>query len=411
MDYINEILKEAMKNVKDDEDINFLRDISMRMFPEINREFVSILKNISSSIDELYINSRKEIYTAPLNKEKLEEYKEMLFPMIGNDIKSDKYTERENIFFRRIYLDTGYDNIKKFEQEKLKAELTLGGKLYKLDIYSKRYQKYCEKEEEFLNVLELNKKEWEVLYTPYSRRFFELYLKDVPEEIKNHLDEIIVDYGKYGDNIHENYFLAWNIEEKSVLADKIKSDASKQTYCYKIFSAEAETDLVKIADSQIKEIDRQDNNIYVYINSLKDENWELWRIIRIDPERFENLTFKLLGNKKTEDFISRFKKDSEMRVRSEAEIHEIIAGYEDIRSLKLKEITLNGYTEKTEDSFDMNKAFNKKVKIKRKNKDRLNLYFEVMKEGRYLKDELSFILSCVGYKYPEYEVRGIIKWR
>ena len=56
-----------------------------------------------------------------------------------------------------------------------------------MDIYSKRYQKYCEKEEEFLNVLELNKKEWEVLYTPYSRRFFELYLKDVPEEIKKRM--------------------------------------------------------------------------------------------------------------------------------------------------------------------------------------------------------------------------------
>ncbi len=411
MDYINEILKEAMKNIKDDKDITFLRDISMRMFPDINREFGGILKDISDSIDELYINSRKEIYTVPVNMEELEEHKEMLFPMIGSDIKPDDNKERKNVFFRRIYLDISYENIEKFEQGKLKAELNLGGKHYKLDVYSKRYEKYCEKEEEFLSVLELNNQEWEVLYTPYSRRFFELYLKDVPEEIKDHLDEITVDYEKYSSNVYENYFLAWNIEEKSVLADKIKSDASMQTYCYKIFSAEAETDLVKISDSKIKEIDRQDNNIYVYINSLKDENWELWRISKIDPERFENFTFKLLGNKKTEDFISRFKKDSDMRVRSESEIYEIIAGYKDIKSLKLKKITLNGYTEKVSDSFGMNEAFNKKVKIKRKNKDRLNLYFVVMEDSRYLKDELSFIISCIGYKYPEYEVRGITEWR
>ena len=414
MDYINEILKEAMKNVKNDEDIRFLRDISTKIFPDINREFKELLKNISNSIDGLYINLRKEIYTVPINIEKLEEYKEMLFPMISNDIKTDennKSRERKNVFFRRIYLDTDYDNIRNFEQEKLKAELTLDGKLYKLDIYSKKCEQYCRKEEEFLNVLELNSQEWEVLYTPYSRRFFEFYLKEVPEEIKDHLDEIKIEYGKYADYVYEHYFLAWNIEEKSVLADKIKSDIKKQTYCYKIFSEKPDTDLVKVAGSKIKEIEKKGNDIYVYIDSLKDKNWELWRIMEIDPERYENLTFRLLGNKKTEDFISRFKKDSEMRVRSESEIHEIIAGYEDIKSLKLKEITLNGYTEKIDDSFDMNEAFNKKVKIKRKNRDILNLYFEVTEESRYLKDELSFILSCIGYKYPEYEVRGITEWR
>ena len=100
-----------------------------------------------------------------------------------------------------------------------------------------------------------------------------------------------------------------------------------------------------------------------------------------------------------------------MRVRSESEIHEIIAGYENIKSLKLKEMTLNGYTEKIADSFDMNEVFNKKVRIKRKSRDKLNLYFEISEEGRYLRDELSFLLSCIGYKYPEYEVRGITEWR
>ena len=29
MDYINEILKKAMKSIKDDESVNFLRDISV----------------------------------------------------------------------------------------------------------------------------------------------------------------------------------------------------------------------------------------------------------------------------------------------------------------------------------------------------------------------------------------------
>ena len=117
MDYINEILKKAMKSIKDDESVNFLRDISIGLFPDINREFSGILKNISDSIDELYINSRKAIYTVPINKERLAEYEEMLFPVDIADVKPDNKKERKNVFFRKIYLDTSYENIDKFEKE------------------------------------------------------------------------------------------------------------------------------------------------------------------------------------------------------------------------------------------------------------------------------------------------------
>ena len=411
MDYINDILKEIMKNVRNDEDVNFFRDISTGMFPEINGEFKKILKDISDDIDKLYSDSKKSIYTVPVNAEELAEYREIIFPMYKKDAEPGEIVKRKNVFFRRIYLDVSYDNMENFVKEGFKAELILDGKSYKMDVYSKKCEKYCKKEEEFLNVLELNDQEWEVLYTPYSRRFFDLYLKELPEGIEKYIEEIKIDYREYNDHIYENYFLAWNIEEKSVLADKIKSDAKKQTYCYRISTVMPEKDLVNVTDSKVKEIERKINDIYVFIDSLKDKNWELWRISEIDSERFENLTFKPLGNKKTEDFISRFKNDSDMRVRSESEIHEIIAGYENIKSLKLKEMTLNGYTEKIADSFDMNEVFNKKVRIKRKSRDKLNLYFEISEEGRYLRDELSFLLSCIGYKYPEYEVRGITEWR
>ena len=411
MDYINDIIKEAMKALENDEDISFLRDIGTGIFPGINRGFSEILENISSSIDMLYVNERKPIYTVPVNKEELAAYEKMIFPMdnIGKESASQK--EGGKIPFRRIYLDADYDTLNDFQKSELKAEVIIDGKIHKLDIYCEKYDGYCQKEEELLKVLELNSLEWEVLYTPYSRRFFDIYLKNAPEKILENPDEIRIDYGKYRAYVYENYFLAWNLEEKNVLADKVRSDTKEQTYGYKIFSAEAVTDLIKIPDSKIKGIDRDKNDIFVYIGSLNDKDWELWRITEIEPEKFGNLTFHLLGNKKTEDFISRFKNNSGMRVRSESEIYEIIKSYENIKSLVLKEVCLNAYTEKVSDSYDMNEIYNKKMKIRRKNRDKLNLYFEVIKETKYLKDELSFILSCVAYKYPEYEVRGITEWR
>ncbi len=41
------------------------------------------------------------------------------------------------------------------------------------------------------------------------------------------------------------------------------------------------------------------------------------------------------------------------------------------------------------DFFDMNKIFNEKKTLKRKNKDKLNLYFECPNRDKYLVDELN----------------------
>ena len=46
-------------------------------------------------------------------------------------------------------------------------------------------------------------------------------------------------------------------------------------------------------------------------------------------------------------------------------------------------------SQKVVDFFDMNKIFNEKKTLKRKNKDKLNLYFECPNRDKYLVDELN----------------------
>lgn len=53
---------------------------------------------------------------------------------------------------------------------------------------------------------------------------------------------------------------------------------------------------------------------------------------------YENLRFRILGNRKTNDFITRFNGNSFTRTRSESEI---LNSYSDIRNFNLKDITIN----------------------------------------------------------------------
>ena len=97
-----------------------------------------------------------------------------------------------------------------------------------------------------MSIFELNDLDWKVLYTPYSRRFFDVYIEEIPENITLENSEINVNYSEYKDDIFEDYFLAWNIEEKIVLVDKARADLyNEKLYEYKIFSNENNS-LVKI---------------------------------------------------------------------------------------------------------------------------------------------------------------------
>ena len=412
MDYIFDIVKESLKDLESGEDREFIRDLSISLFADINNELKEQLVIISRNVDTLYFDNKRAVYTFPTNKADLEEHEDLFFPMYKEDIKGRSEKDK-SAFLRKIYADLDYFDLKKILNKKFIGEVQIEGESHKFDVYLIFDNKYLEKEEEFFKVLNLNNLPWEVLYTPYSRRFFNVYIENLPENLDmKKIKEIKIDYEEYSDYIFEDHFLAWNVEEKSVLVDKIRVDVVEEMYKYRIFSNEAGSDLVKIKDGKIFKIERDLEKLYVYSDTLNDKGWALWNIKNIvDSTKYKNMKFKPVGNKKINDFITRFKGESKMRTRSEAEIYEIINSYTDIENISLEKIRFEGYVENVQETYDMNAVFNKGITLKRNNKQNLNLYFKILNTTKNLIDELSFALSCVEYKYPEYSVRGVVKWQ
>jgi PAS domain-containing protein len=411
MEYINKIIKEALKNIKSEEDRKFLRELSISLIPQLTNDFSEKLNEIIKEVDNLFPAGENYIYTVPVNEEELENYRDTLFPLLKDDIKKLKTKEkREDIFLKKVFLDMSYEEIENFKNHKLKIKSKSNKEYYNAEVYMVQCQSYTDKEKELLEVFRSNDIDWEVLYTPYSRKFFDIYVKKIPDETDINIEDITIDYGNYTESIYENYFLAWNLEEKKVLADQVAVESTgNQIYEYRVFSSNAKNDLVKIKNGEILRINREIEKLFIYSDVINIKNWELWNIKNLENKTYDNLRFKVQGNRKENDFITRFKGSSASRTRSKSEIHEIVNSFSDIKKLKLKRVTVNEYTEKTSASFDMNVVFNERKTFKRENMEKLNLYFECIDKDKYFEDELSFILSCVEYKYPEYEVKGIIK--
>ena len=412
MEYINKIIKDALVNIKNDKDRNFFRDLSISLIPQLTNDFSQKLTEITNEVDNLFPNKENFIYTVPVSKEELNNYEDTLFPVLSDDIKEIKSKEKkEDIFLKKVFLDMNYKEIQDFKNYKLKIKAK-NNNTQNIELYMVYCSGYIDKEQELLEVFKSNNINWEVLYTPYSRKFFDIYMKTNYVETNMDIENIKIDYGKYSEKVYENYFLAWNLEEKAVLADQISVESKgDRVYEYRVFSSNAKNDLVKIKTGKILRINREIEKLFIYSDIVNSKNWELWSIKNIEEKTYGNLKFKILGNRKENDFITRFKENSLSRVRSESEIYEIVNGFSDIKNLKLKKITIDEYAEKTDDSFDMNAVFNQKKTFKRNNRGKLNLYFETINENEDFENELSFMLSCVEYKYPEYEVRGITEWR
>ena len=420
MKYIkSRIVKETLKKLDLEEEREFFRDLTSSGIQYIENNFELQLLEMEKNIENRYLEKEQDyaIYSMPVNMELYSRYADTFFPLDKKDAEEKEETLKRSsnrVFLRKIYLDEEFDKIEEFKKRSFRGSVELDGVSYNCNINVEYEEKYLAKENEILSVFNRNDIKWQVLYTPYSRRFFNLYADRLPENIKSDkLSDIRINYGEFTKNVYEDYFLVSNIQEKSILLDKAKGRTIDGNISrYKIYSNESKTDLVKINDGKIYAIERFENFLHIYTDTEPEDEWKLWNIRKIEKmEKYSDLKFMPKGNRKKIDILGALKENSKSRTRSESEVFEIIKSYSDIKGIKLAKIKLNEYVGNPVSGYDSNMAFNRTVSIPRKKEDTLFLYFKYEKQDKYFYDEISFLLASVEYKFPEYNVKGVLEWR
>jgi hypothetical protein len=420
MKYIkSKIIKETLKKLDSEEDREFLRNLTSNGIQYIENNFELRLLEMEKDIENIYLTGEQEytIYQIPVNMEIYSRCSDQFFPLDKEDTEEKEENgkvDKKKVFLRRIYLDESYEKTEEFRGKSFLGSIIINGVSHSCNISVEQEKKYLWKEKEILNVFNKNDIEWQVVYTPYSRRFFNLYAEGVPENTKTkELKELKINYEEYGKNVYEDYFLVSNIQEKSILLDKAKGKSIDGNIVrYKIYSNDSKTDLIKINEGKIYGIERFQNFLHIYTDIEPEDEWKLWNIREIRSiGKYSDLSLMPKGNKKKIDLMGVLKKRSKSRTRSESEIFEIIKSYPEIKNLELAKIKLNEYVERPVSGYDSNWNFNETADIPRKKEDTLFLYFKYNKQDKYFYDEMSFLISSVAYKFPEYKVKGVLEWR
>ena len=115
-----------------------------------------------------------------------------------------------------------------------------------------------------------------------------------------------------------------------------------------------------------------------------------------------------MGNEKEYDFLNRLRSNSEMRIRTEAEIERITGSFPEVtKALEYKDYYITDRElENTINTYDMNSFIIDEFKLKGK-KEKLYIYFQILKKNYLTEDTVSFIISEIQFYFPEYECIGV----
>ena len=403
----------------------------------VRETFFELRKEIDerfSEIKEGYLNSRIKskgdtfIETILFDNDKIHNFRESYYPVIE---KKYSITDLEDEFYLdEVYIDTSYNQLEDIAQEEYEAWINIDGENYEMKVVFEHDSRYQSKIGRLYEAFKLNGKKWKTVNMAHFKRMYRIKVvrydfrmtKELYEKIKENRDETVYEFGIYEKNILFNKTLLWNIEEKKIISSifvrPVKNDISFE---YVIKKDENEMLVENNDTGDILCCYSENLNSLHIISRKKLENvWNVFSIKSIQECRknlmINSITLEEMPeyfhftNFKKENFIDKLKEstETENRINSKVELYKIFSDYEFIKeNFFLKEIKIG------KDGMDNIKTYNCNEFIKNdfelffnEQKINLNLFAECIERNNYTEDMLSFIVSEVQLKVPEFRCRG-----
>ena len=405
----------------------------------VRETFFELRKEIDerfSEIKEGYLNSRIKskgdtfIETILFDNDKIHNFRESYYPVIE---KKYSITDLEDEFYlNEVYIDISYNQLEEIVQEEYEAWINIDGENYEMKVVFEHDGRYQSKIGRLYEAFKLNGKKWKTVNMAHFKRMYRIKVvrydfrmtKELYEKIKENRDETVYEFGIYEKNILFNKTLLWNIEEKKIISSifvrPVKNDISFE---YVIKKDENEMLVENNDTGDILCCYSENLNSLHIISRKKLENvWNVFSIKSIQECRknlmINSITLEEMPeyfhftNFKKENFIDKLKEstETENRINSKVELYKIFSDYEFIKeNFSLKEINIGKDVLENIETYNCNEFIKNDFELFFYNeKINLNLFAECIEKSNYTEDMLSFIVSEIQLRVPEFRCRGYL---
>lgn len=405
--YINERLQE----IGDEGDRRALKEVireTIIPFYEHSENAYHTLENNLLQMQDINDN-QYEIITGIEHKQQIDITDDTMFPMQYEDLSDaiiDVRELRQHIAkgvpykVMQIFLKLDYNQIKIFEKSIRVFHGIVKGEYgeYPAEFIVKRNTSYLGKISGLYDTFEENGVEWRTLCTPYLRKFYDVYMVGLECPEDENIIEINVDFEEYAECISYDMVPLWNIrrlEESTSAYPSFTFDKIHFNHCIFGNRINANNDyLVCAKEQKLWEVFRKNGDLHIVCDAEEPLRWELIEIVCASKKR--SYHYPIYGNACNN-------KKGIRCIRTKAELTRYIGELGYAEYLKLTAIThTQSILDNEIETYSMDAFIEDEIRTG-VNKQYLILKFKATNFEFYLnKDIMSYLVSCLQWKIPEY---------
>lgn len=422
---MEEMIKQEIRRIDGLQERVIFKDIIERLFLSLYETNRAMYRELESRImDDLAFDlNRYRITMGIVEKEYLDPSHHLLTPISEKDMAEPEYeisemmrqlAEEGRSLVRTCFMEYDYMGI-----QKLLAKERIGGKIYTdqgeypAEFTVSQNREYLTEISHLYEVFVSNGIPWQTVNAPYLYKFIDVYLLKMPEGITaaEKILKIEPDLEEFAKWAHDDLIPIWNIR-------RLKMDSvgfpvpceDHKSYEHTISIREYGNEHIYLIDdtAHIYSVRQRENRLLIMGEEAEARKWQVYMIRNGENRRFDRFTYPLMTNQRREEFLERFGRRQERRVRTGSELARLIQGYglEDYVAYEGYEIKDCTEAEGAAETYSMNSFILDEIR-EDEYKKRLVLRFRKKSTLDFLlRDIVSFLVSEVQLMYGEYMCEG-----
>lgn len=356
-----------------------------------------------------------DLITCVISKDKYDLTDDNLFPMFVEDLDEVKVDATEMISAvkagKDFYL---YTCMIKADYLELK-NLLQSGRRFKgvieneygstsAEFILKLNDRYRKKAEEFYEIAALNYLPWRSLNTAYLFKLFDVYVVSIEEwDDETEVVKVTTDFEELAEKILYKPLPLWNAKAVTIKGNSYPQPAVDRKYFeHYLYAKQFRTEheyLLKHSDAIIRNIRRQDGDLYIICDSDLPSDWQFYEFA--STPKSANYENPLMSNEQDETFSRNLIEYFGQRIKTHTEIVRFLKSFKTSEYLTFIEAKIIGKSAKretysTEEFIDYEYRAGERVAT-------LEFSFRAEDESFYLnRDIMSFLVTEIQHLFPEY---------
>ena len=354
-----------------------------------------------------------------------------IFPMLDEDLKMpeiemsgllDRLRQEGGVRLDSVFVQADYLVCREMENNKeiLNGILKVQGDNFQIGIRLKPSIRYIQCIENLYKLFVANSIPWQTVNSPYVFKMFDVVMVriDVNEQnlakykkLNSLATDYTVDCGKYEQYIRKSTIPVWNVSKQLLKSEDFPLAAlDKVNYEYVFDLTEQGVEHGYLADyrnTDIVAVRREESTLIVTSSSKTGVKWFIYKIAKRKQYTTDIFKYDLMNNAQTDSFTARMMAYYGTIIKSNAELHRILASYDASEYITLDSIqVISGVIDG--ETYEVNRFIKDEIRDQTVSKSLLMKFKPIKRNSYILRDVMSFLVSQTQIIYPEFNCVGVL---